>query len=365
MAGRPEVRIALFGMKGAGKTTLLASYFGNQQRNAFEERHGYRLEAADAAQGSLLLSRYYRLEGGDFPIGTDGFDSLRFGMKVHELPTPSLDVVWYDYPGGWWETAPSDEAERSARREALKHLLDSHAAILLVDSERYAREGITYARTLLDQFRAEIRRVTNELSALGQAPDFPDQWLIAFSKADLLGENATALTLAEQLREGAADQLTGVQKAVGGKSSFGQEYLLLSAVRGDGRRVLDAHQSLGLTAIAPVVLLGALARVAEEIGRGRVWGTLATTLEVLRSLTEVVDKLDDFLPPKYRVLTVLLKALRTKEGLTVSAEKLRHKQSAAARRGKALDAAAYALRAELASPETARAYFKTRLASDG
>ena len=101
MPSRPEVRIALFGMKGAGKTTLLASYFGNQQRNAFEERHGYRLEAADAAQGSVLLSRYYRLEGGDFPIGTDGFDTLRFGLKVHDLPTPihaelvSVEVMYH------------------------------------------------------------------------------------------------------------------------------------------------------------------------------------------------------------------------------------------------------------------------------
>jgi GTPase SAR1 family protein len=165
MPSRPEVRIALFGMKGAGKTTLLASYFGNQQRNAFEERHGYRLEAADAAQGSVLLSRYYRLEGGDFPIGTDGFDTLRFGLKVHDLPTPSLDVVWYDYPGGWWETAPSDEAERDARRKALELLLDSHAAILLIDCERYAREGLTYARTLLDQFRAEQHQRRNRRQA--------------------------------------------------------------------------------------------------------------------------------------------------------------------------------------------------------
>ena len=361
---RPEVRIALFGMKGAGKTTLLASYFGNQQRNAFEERHGYRLEAADAAQGSVLLSRYYRLEGGDFPIGTDGFDTLRFGLKVHELPTASLDVVWYDYPGGWWETAPSDEAERDARRRALELLLDSHAAILLIDTERYLREGLTYARSLLDQFRAEIRRIVNELSALGKAPDFPEQWLIAFSKADLLPERVTALTLAQELREGAADQLSGVQKAVGGNSSFGQEFLLLSAVRGDGRRVLDAHQSLGLTTIAPLVLLGALSRVAEKTGRGRVWGTLATALDLMRGLTEVVDRLDDFLPSKYRVLTVLIKALRTKEGLTVSAEKLRQRQKSAARRGKALDAAAYALRAELAGPDTERAYFKTRL-TDG
>jgi Double-GTPase 2 len=364
MPQRPEVRIALFGMKGAGKTTLLASYFGNQQRNAFEERHGYRLEAADAAQGSVLLSRYYRLEGGDFPVGTDGFDTLRFGLKVHDLATPSLDVVWYDYPGGWWETAPSDEAERDTRRNALARLLDCHAAILLIDSERYASEGLTYVRSLLDQFRAEIRRIVNELSAIGKAPDFPEQWLIAFSKADLLPQRATAMTLAEELREGAADQLEGVRKAVGGSGSFGQEFLLLSAVRGDGRRVLDAHESLGLTTIAPLVLLGALSRVAERTGRGRVWGTLATALEVMRGLTDAVDKLDDFLPGKYRVLTVLLKALRTKEGLSVGADKLRERQKAAARRGKALDAAAFALRAELTQPETERAYFKTRFTDD-
>jgi hypothetical protein len=217
---------------------------------------------------------------------------------------------------------------------------------------------------LLDQFRAEIRRITNELSALGQAPDFPEQWLIAFSKADLLGEQATAFTVGRELREGAADQIAGVQKAVGGGSRFGSEFLLLSAVQGDGQRVLDAHRSLGLTAIAPIVLLGALSRVAERAGSGRVWGTLATALTLMRGLTEAIDKLDDFLPPKYRILTVLIKALRTKEGLTVGAEKLRERQKAAAQRGKALDAAAYALRAELASRETERAYFKTRLTDD-
>ncbi len=356
----PEVRIALFGMKGAGKTTLLASYFGNQQRHAFEETHGYRLEAADAAQGSLLLSRYYRLEGGAFPVGTDGFDELRFGFKVHELPTPSLSVVWYDYPGGWWETAPSDEAERSARRNALQNLLESHAAILLIDSERYLSEGLGYVRSLLDQFRAEIRRITGELSALGKTPEFPEQWLIAFSKADLLDPRATALSLGQTLRAGAADQLSGVRKAVGGAASFGQEYLLLSAVRGDGRKVLDAHQTLGLTAIAPIVLLGALAQVAERTGRGKVWGTLATLLEVMRGLSDAVDKLDDLLPPKFRALTLLLKALRTKQGLSIGADSLRKKQRSAAQRGKALDAVAYALRAELGSAETERAYFRER-----
>jgi hypothetical protein len=361
MPTRPEVRIALFGMKGAGKTTLLASYFGNQQRHAFEQRHGYRLEAADAGQSSMLLSRYYRLESGNFPIGTDSFDELRFGFKVHELPTPSLDVVWFDYPGGWWETAPGDEAERSARRAALQKLLGSHAALLLIDSERYLREGVTYVRSLLDQFRAEIRRITGELSALGQQPEYPEQWLIAFSKADLLGEGATAHAIGEQLQREALDQIEGVRKAVGGAASFGQEYLLLSAVRGDGGRVLDAHQTLGLTAIAPLVLLGALNQVAARSGRGQAWGTLATLLELLRNVADLVDTVDDILPAKYQVLTKLLRALRTKEGLSTGAEKLRERQKSAAHRGRLLDAAAYALRAELASPETARAYFKSPL----
>jgi hypothetical protein len=153
----------------------------------------------------------------------------------------------------------------------------------------------------------------------------------------------------------------GTEGGTAGSATFGQEFLLLSAVKGDGRRVLDAHETLGLTAIAPIVLLGALSQVAEKTGRGRVWGTLATTLEVLRSISDAIDKLDDILPARYRVLTVLLKALRTKEGLSVGADKLREKQKSAANRGKALDAAAYALRAELSSPETERAYFKTRL----
>src|SRR5260221_12048382 len=105
MPSRPEVRIALFGMKGAGKTTLLASYFGNQQRNAFEERHGYRLEAADAAQGTLLLSRYYRAEGGAFPIGTDGFVTLGFAPKGPELAGPGLAPRGVSSPGRWWVDA--------------------------------------------------------------------------------------------------------------------------------------------------------------------------------------------------------------------------------------------------------------------
>jgi ABC-type dipeptide/oligopeptide/nickel transport system ATPase component len=100
----PEIRLALFGRSGSGKTTLLSSYFGNQQRNSFEESHGYHLEAEDPSVGNQLLSRYYQMEkSGSFPLGTESFLKYTFAFKVHGLTSPSLRIVWYDYPGGWWE----------------------------------------------------------------------------------------------------------------------------------------------------------------------------------------------------------------------------------------------------------------------
>src|ERR1051325_2964271 len=96
----PEIRLALFGQSMSGKTTFLASYFGNQQRNSFEEAHGYRLEAEDVSDGNKLLARYYRMEEGEFPLGTEQFSEFRFGLKTNGLPTPGLGIVWYDYPGG-------------------------------------------------------------------------------------------------------------------------------------------------------------------------------------------------------------------------------------------------------------------------
>ena len=136
----PEIRLAVFGASGSGKTTLLASFFGNQQRNCFEERHGYGLEAEDASDGNRLLARYYSMEKGKFPASTTVFDEYSCGLKVHELTSPSLRVVWYDYPGGWWHSTPQDADELTKRRDAFEKLLTSHVGILLVDGRRYVVE---------------------------------------------------------------------------------------------------------------------------------------------------------------------------------------------------------------------------------
>ncbi|MCZ7585368.1 MAG: hypothetical protein M5R36_19640 [Deltaproteobacteria bacterium] len=148
-----EIRLALFGPSASGKTTFLASYFGNQQRNSFEETHGYRLEADDVSDGNQLLSRYFKMEKGEFPLGTEQFAEYSFGFKVLGMHEAGLRVVWYDYPGGWWEKTPKDDSEKEARSIAFEKLLTSHVGILLVDGLRCQTEGLPYVRHLFDQFK--------------------------------------------------------------------------------------------------------------------------------------------------------------------------------------------------------------------
>lgn len=356
----PVIRIALFGPSGSGKTTLLASYFGNQQRNGFEEAHGYRLEAEDAADGNQLLARYYRMEGGEFPLGTDDFSEHTFGLKVHELPTPSLRIVWYDYPGGWWERTPSDDAEKTARKDAFTKLLSSHIGVLLIDGQRLSRDGVAYVRHTLDQFKNEARKITDQLAAEGQPiGELPRQWVIAVSKADLLDDGVTAESICKEVVSGAADQLAGVGR-VFYSVNFGKQHLLLAAVKGDDNRVVDAHSYVGLQLIAPVALLSVLDELAQKADRGHAVGIPKTIFERLAALIDFVDKLDDFLPPKFQMLTHLLKALSLKEGLEKGADFFRDKQEKAARKGKVLDAAGAAMKAELASEAAQTAFFRNQ-----
>jgi hypothetical protein len=279
---------------------------------------------------------------------------------VQGMPSPALRIVWYDYPGGWWERTPRDDSEKEARRAALAKLLTSHVGILLVDGTRYQAEGLPYLRHLLDQFRAEARRIADEAAASGNPLEaLPRQWLIAASKVDVFPPGTTAQTLCKEIVAGAADQLAGVGKAV--KSpSFGHQYLLLSAVRGDGARVLDAHHYIGLELVAPVALLSVLGELAERAGKGAAFGVLRTIVERLSALVDLIDKFDDFLPKKYQLLTQLLKALALKDGLDKGAEYFRDKQTSAAKRGRALEAVAAAMRAELAGPSAQNAYFRNQ-----
>lgn len=361
MSDIPELKLALFGQSGSGKTTLLASYFGNLQRASFEQTTGYRLEAENTSIGNQLLQRYYNMENdGKFPLGTDQFVEYRFGLKIGDLPEPGLRVIWYDYPGGWWEREPADVSERLARKNAISQLLTCHVGVILIDGQRFHSEGINYVRHLLDQFKSEIRRIKDFHAAEGNPiEDFPKQWVIAISKADVLPDGATAQTTCSQLVGGAADQLAGVAKALE-SDRFGDQFLHLSSVQGDGSRVLDAHRYVGLQLIAPVAFLAVLTEIAERAGSGTVWSVLNGIVRRLSNLTDMIDSVDDFLPAKYRVITMLIKAMDIKEGLDKTSEWLRGRQIEAAKRGEVLKAVNYAMLAELRSDAANSSYFKSQ-----
>ena len=344
----------------AGKTTFLASYFGNLQRNSFEEAHGYRLEAENVSDGNTLLSMYYGMEAGKFPIGTERHAEFRFSLKVHGLPKPGLRIVWYDYPGEWWVDTPKDQSEKQHRSEAFAKLLKSQVGVLLIDAMQYQTDGLPYIRKLFDQFKNEARRIRDEFAPSGRSIDtFPGQWILAISKADLLPQDKTAEAVCKEIVSGAADQLAGVAKAVNSQS-FGHQFLLLSAVRGDGTRVVDAHQYVGLQLVAPIALISVLSELADKAGKGSGFGFLRAIVEKLAAAVDLIDKLDDFLPKKYQILTELLKLLGLKEGLHKGADYFREKQASAAKRGKSLEAAAAAMRAELASDDAQKAFYRNQ-----
>ncbi len=355
-----EVRIALFGPSSSGKTSLLASYYGNQQRAGFEEKHGYHLTVEDTSAGNRLLARYYRMEEGDFPLGTDTFEEYCFGFKVHELTEPSFKIVWYDYPGGWWEDTPKDEDEDQVRRDTFRNLLQSHAGILLIDGEQYNKRGTAYVHYLLDQFKNEIRQIKDCLSSEGKPIEaFPKQWIIAISKADILPENITAEDICKKIVSDSNDQLEGLKKAVD-SADFGCQYMLISSVKGEGKKVINSHKYIGLQLIAPVVLLSILSECAEKIGKRRIFGPFAGIFRKLQSFVGLIDKIDDFLPKKYQLISHLIKSMHIHEGLDKGEGFFKKKRADAVQKGEKIDAAVAAMKVELVSEAAQHAFYRNQ-----
>ena len=140
--------------------------------------------------------------------------------------------------------------------------------------------------------------------------------------------------------------------------AFGSEYLLLSSVRGDGSRVLDSHAYVGLQLIAPISLLSVLDELAKKASKGQGYGVPRAIFERLAALVSLIDRLDDFLPPKYQTLTQLLKALALKRGTRQGSRLFPREQDQAARKGQYLEAAAAAMMAELSNERAQSAYFR-------
>ncbi len=76
----------------------------------------------------------------------------------------------------------------------------------------------------------------------------------------------------------------------------------------------------------------------------------------VRKIFSFVDKLDDFLPKKYQVISILLEALQLDEILANRSDYFRKRQDKAVRKKQILNAGIEALKAQIASDEARRVY---------
>lgn len=336
---------------------MLAAYYGSQQTDSFMEEYGYRLSADSAEDGNTLLSRYYQLEEGVFPASSSDVHEYSFSFVVGGLKEPSFKLKWLDYPGGWWEREPSDAGEKAERDAAIRSLLASHAVILLLDGERYVKEGQAYVKKALDQFRNEGEKIKRASLEEDQGDSWPRNWIIAISKADLLPAAATAESVSIELLKGSLDSINGIDRLFG-DDSYGVRVLLLSSVKARKSKIVDAHCHIGFPMLAPAVLLSSLEEVRNRAPEGKLAGVGGMTLTGLRKMVGLVDRLDDFLPEKYQFITIILQAIELDTILKTGAEVFRKRQEKAVRRKQFQLAGIEALKAQMASEEGRKVYFQ-------
>lgn len=311
-----EICIALIGDIGAGKTTFLASFFGNHQTASFVEAHGYSLMAQDPKVSNDLLEVFHGLERGSFPESTShqrrySFDVVYRGQAAAAKKLGNKAVVritFLDYPGRWFSdgvdtTASEKGGEQAARDETLKWLADAHLGLILLDGSKWKELGPGYARKSLAQFKGELHKVSD-----ARRDDVPRQWIVALTKADLLGD-ATAVSVGEEIRTIASEELRGFHVFFAGSRQLGTHFLLLSSVLVLGKKSIDPKRWIGLSVVAPFALKTVLADIVDAIrksppSQGGFLGAVLGLLGLIRR------RLVKGLPKQYRQLgEIILMAL--------------------------------------------------------
>ena len=366
----PELHVAVFGASGAGKTVLLPAFFRAQTQPGFQDEYGYEIQAADRAQGSALLGRFFKLEDGRFPDSSLSFDDYIFDFFIRCVSQPALRVHWYDYPGKWWEVEPEDAEERAAMQDCLLRLGRSQVGILIADGAKYKVEGIRYIKWLLKHFADECARLQKfATQSTGGDVEFPREWILALSKADLFPSSYTANDFQREVCKDAAGQLCKLSSKIQRRSisaeskgsAFGHRFMLLSSVAMTNGSTIDPHTSIGVRTLAPAILMSTIegaAHEAQERAKDKSLGE--SILDGLRGLVRLIDSIDNFLPKKYQVITMILKVIPIEDLLNAKFEAIKKARDKAIKKGDAFKAVVNGMAVAMATEEAKRAYFRNQ-----
>ena len=357
-----ELRIAFFGESGAGKTTLVSSYFGNLQHNDFIDKNNYFIQADSISIGNKLLEKFYNIEAKTFPLGTDESFEYKFNFKVKSLlnETP-VQISWLDYPGKWWQTDPKDETEAIERKKAIYSLLQSHVGFIFIDSEKYIIDGINYVKRLFNHFTNEIKRIQSQINMGGETlviEDFPKEWIIAFTKSDVL-EEKNAKQISKKILRNCLGEIDALGKQLN-TDNIGHRLLLLSSVEAKDGMIIEPKNNFGLDLIAPLAFESVISRFKNAMGVPKTDIIIIQVIKGLKPIINLLDKLDDFLPKKYQVLTIILEALRIKENLEKGETFFADRAKGLEKKKKALESLLNRFKAQLANESNKRYFFQNQ-----
>lgn len=306
----PDISVAFLGERGSGKTTLLTRY-NNFALSLANQQYLYKVSASDNEEAKALLLRQGQMKQGNFPDPTTQHRRYHFHIRTSSTAPLLAQLIWYDYPGGWWNSSGLEDEK--VRAELFRTFLNVDVGILLLDAtqlilshstglsqlfgsilrvarriETYKINGITisanYVRQTLSIFANELSKLTIDNGVDTRSP-FPSVWIIALSKSDIIEEMIqhnifTAEHFATSVLNTAETHVNSLQNLLG--DEFGKTFLLLSTCRGGGRghtrRVESYKETIGLELIAPLAFELKLLSVFREI-RQSLTGKLLLALE--------------------------------------------------------------------------------------
>jgi len=286
MAKYPRIRqqnIAVFGESGSGKTVLVSSFYGPTQEGSYKNDL-WEMVADKTGQGNRLYQNYLGMRDSattpmptrfanttyDFSVKLKTDD----GDEAKKRPFDELRLTWHDYPGEWFEEDPSSDDERTRRTDTFKTLLSSDVALLLVDGQKlldYNGEEERYLKSLLGNFRQNLKRLKNDLLDDGPLVEFPRIWVLALSKADLFPD-WDVNTFRDLVIRKAADDVERLRETVSelidtpDALSIGEDFMLLSSAKFEIKpdspdpAGIDLTQRIGLDLILPIASLLPLER---------------------------------------------------------------------------------------------------------
>lgn len=268
-----EQHIAVFGQSGSGKTVMVSSFYGATQEPEYLQESPFDVLAESTRQHHRLHQSYLGMKNkAQLPDATlFSATSYSFSVrlkgkadaKARKARTyDSLQLVWHDYPGEWFEQdLNGTEAQR--RVDTFRKLLCSDVALLLVDGQRlldHAGEEKQYLKSLLGSFRHGLLSLKDDLLEDGKPlRQFPRIWIMALSKSDLLPD-MNVYKFRDLLIENVRPEIEQLHRVLAdfveasAALSVAEDFVLLSSAKFDAEKI-EVSERVGLELILPLAAI--------------------------------------------------------------------------------------------------------------